>query len=1010
MGKRRLLPLYISACCLSVTALAVGVSMAFYVKNAKGDGSYGEIGLRSYFESGLGTSGQPYIITRPRHLYNLSRLQSLGVFAEKTYFKLGFESNDPSERLCYADDSSFEKVPYLDMGDSNYSHNPIYAIGSESVPFYGEFDGQGLEIKHLDVYADPEDAGLFGYTAHGSLVHDLYLDDITINTLGYTDAYSELYGDGTLDDGVRFDYDSDSDGTVDSSFNSSSSNTIFLPLSGTISEGVFSLDDPQTIPSVSAYTPNSSEYRYSSYISGNLVKEVDGIIQPDLEEISSFFQSKRTDSSQSFPINASTSASIYAYLIDSNGMEHTKVLLTLVFTFSLDSVYATSVKMETQVGNAHGNNIGLLIGHCDGTIRDCYVHDGSFNMNDGATITGVAHNSMENGSNLGLIGRVGNTVQNKSSQEAGAATGSGKDIGVLDFTTVYNDIIDEDSFASSDSDPVLAGGVSYEPKSSSDYTTKYITHLRKNLRDESEGGPQYVTLAKETVSFSGSQIISNSDLGVFTIATDTIVGNGSEASANLDKSVVRYEENTPNYLYYATGEYSAESGINFARYRDSFASDSPSAILLGHHLPDPMQTTVDSFKYREWAHNFYFRFALQPNYRSGSGNFYFQDVDMNSRGGNYLGKYFNFKLVDQSGQPISNDDNRCGVMLRDSSGLEIGGFYASFATPDLSHGSIIQNESYWPKMYYLGDQTSPTADRNPAANMVNFEIKTAYANVTVVAANIEPDKPSALGVYRIEDSDYIEKFSDHYIDNDFDDPDYAFFMPDDEHLAYYDYRVNAGVGEIGNYDSSGNFTVANSITSQSSMPKEDGFGTEYGYTSGDTRLFVHTFKLPQGHYCLGSATGDKRATGISQTDGESGSGFGAAKIYYVCAQGQDDGQLSFDDNAFTGNDVVENIDFLKAAKYSDLGVDNDPERCYVLLSNSDRSQFASTPSPSLIRFVYADAKFKVLTEDPSGVLRVVITNYGRTKDLTNVNISVADTDGTVLVEGTGDTVVYAYTS
>ena len=191
---------------VATIALSIGLTFALYEKDAKSNGSFGEISLRSYFECGSGRApktngpddpGDPYVITRPRHLYNLSRLQSLGVFNESKCFQLGLvglAGDTSGEPLCYLNDSANTTVPFLDMSASTYTYEPINAIGSEAVPFFGEFDGQGLEIKNLTVYADPEDAGLFGYTAHGSLVHDLFLSNVTINALGYTDGYANLYG------------------------------------------------------------------------------------------------------------------------------------------------------------------------------------------------------------------------------------------------------------------------------------------------------------------------------------------------------------------------------------------------------------------------------------------------------------------------------------------------------------------------------------------------------------------------------------------------------------------------------------------------------------------------------------------------------------------------------------------------------------------------------------------------------------------------------------------------
>ena len=142
----------VSALVAIAILLNISITFALFAKYANNNGSYGEISLRSYYECGDGlTPETAYTITRPRHLYNLSRLQGLGVYGEKRYFqlgKVGLGGDESGEPLCYADDSSGVLIPYLDMSNSDYSNNPINSIGSESLPFYGVFDGQNVEPPH----------------------------------------------------------------------------------------------------------------------------------------------------------------------------------------------------------------------------------------------------------------------------------------------------------------------------------------------------------------------------------------------------------------------------------------------------------------------------------------------------------------------------------------------------------------------------------------------------------------------------------------------------------------------------------------------------------------------------------------------------------------------------------------------------------------------------------------------------------------------------------------------
>ncbi|MCR4562067.1 MAG: hypothetical protein K5694_02545 [Bacilli bacterium] len=1013
---------------ISAGAIAITTTLSVYVKYASSNGSYGQVALRSYFETGAGTEENPYVITRPRHMYNLSRLQGLGVFGAKTYFQLGLEElngADPSAGpLCYLNDSSMTTVPFLDMSTSTYTNNPINAIGSESLPFYGEFDGQSLEIKNLNVYADPEDAGLFGYTAHGSLVHDLFLSNVTINTLGYTDDYVGLYGpSSTLANGVSYTYDPDtsvSDNEI--TFSKSVDNYGYMIFNAVSTEN-FTYDGEATIPQVTYSYPNNDGYKYKTLISGNLISESNGVITPNTDNIFSLFGDKRDLEGVEFPLQSSTSVSLIASVTDSHGLEHTKVLLTLSFLFTLESINSTAISMETTLGLGHSNNIGLVIGHCDGSLHDCYVYKGSFKMNDGENITGLAdtYNALENASSLGLIGLTGNTVNNLAALEADAATKTGKDIGVLDFTTVYNDVINSSSFSNSES---LNNGsaISYTPIS----TSKYLEYLR--YRYIESGGSQvkqYVTKEEDTVSFRGNKVISNKDLGVFTIATDSS-GNHVEADvySAIDKSLVSTEDVTAKdvddndryYLYYATGEYDANSGIAFSKYRDSFNSDSPSDFYLGHHLPSYDEISSDVFAYREWRQNYFFRFPLDA--QRAAKSFYFSDVDTSTPGGSFLSNYFYYKLIDQNGDPIPKNNAKSGVMLRNVYGKEITSLSASFATPNLSHYGD-QSRTY---MYCVESEEH----NNPAANMVNFEIKTAYANVTVVAGLVDTSKPAALGVYKIDDDSlYKGTAPARYIDKDFESPDYAFFMPTDDHLAYFDYKTtyygSLSTGHVGVYNNDGStFTeiTSSNNTIDATMPKTYSYGSEYGYTSGKTRLFAHTFKLPQGRYCLGSATGPG--------NGASGS-LGIAKIFYVCAQGQNDGQLEFIDNTYASNDVVRNVDFTKQERFTyDSGTGTtttnitlgdastydaddprlDNQRCYVMLTNSDRSLFAADTSD--ISFKYEDNIFKITTTDLSKMTHISVNNYGRTHSetlpgLVNTSISLFGA-----ASSTDDVITYTY--
>ncbi len=978
--NKGLLVFYISIISVLVTALTLSATTALYQKGAKGNGFYGEIALRSYFERGHGTVNDPYVITRPRHMYNLSRLQGLGVFDKKKYFQLGF---DPDENngvaMCYVGETN-TKVPYLDMSStySNYSTNPINAIGSEAIPFYGEFDGQNVEIRNLNVYASPEDAGLFGYTAHDSKVHNLFLSDIYINAMGYTDDYADLYAEtSAITSAFRYKYLSNDVNTPDPIyFNYNTETEKFLRYyieKDANDDFVYDEEASDSVPSISIIKDEDEYdgYQYISLLSGDLITfDNNGNVVPDIEHVVDFFNEKKNDLTNSFPLQASSSASIVVSKLDAFGIKHSKVVMAMQFDFTLDSESSTSISMNVHVANKHSNNIGLIIGHCDGTIQDCYVYNGGFKMN------GVAgNNKIANGSNMGLIGLVGNTVQNSLANESDSASKSGTAIGVLDFTNLYNDIIDENSFAGIGEEDT---NIQFVPRS----TTKYANYLRYE-KNQSTNEIEYFTQKKEVISLRGQQVLANTDLGVFTVVTDHATsGINEDKHFRNDKSTINKESQAINgnyYLYYTTGEYdkveATKGGYDFDDYKSSYSSDSQKALFMGHHLPSKEQITDESFAYRNLHQNYNFRFQLNPSERSSA--FYFADVDTDTIGGYYLAHYFNNRLVDRYNTPIAIGNGRCGVMLRDSRGNEVSQFASSFSNTDISSisGNVI---------YAFADSAGDYC----TSNSINFAINTEYANVTVVASSSSTSEGSAVGVYKMDNNEFAQDGQYMKFNQSYKDPDYAFFMPQNKRLAYFDYKVNSSThkGEVGTYVNN-TFTPLSDVVTEATIANQSGEFAAPG--SDQQRLFVHTFKLPQGRYCIQSPVGDSW-------------GGAPAKIYYVCAQGQNEGELEFDDNVFS-NDIVERVDFVKSRRFNDDGTPaitlTTPlsydasgsellnKRLYVLFVNSDRSTFDD--SENNIYFSYKKIenidKFFITTslpEDittatspPSGDVYMALTNY-----------------------------------
>gem|GEM_PF-1265844 len=982
-GKGKEIALISLATALALTT-AFSVTFALYQTSDSHNGSYGEVSLRSYYDSGDGTKGNPFVITRPRHFYNFSRLQNLGIYGnpdKKTYFQLGKKGLGGGDKYgVYVDDDRSETQSYLDMSGSGLGHEPIWAIGSETMPFYGEFDGKGLEIRDLTVFADPQDAGLFGYTAHGSYVHDLFLSDITIHTMGYTDSYSGLYGPGdeyTAGDGVYISYAKSDSTTLQFVENGSAADYIDYDATEFFAGEVESLTGYE--PSITIGGANGN-YEYKLIGSGDFVKKTGAnSFKADIAAVGKWFKQRinNVENPPAYPITYSSSVSLCATHTDEDAVDHSRVVGSIRLTFTLLTRGDNYIHMVATCGEPHSNNVGLVIGHCDGSLEDCYVHNGEFYLNDGDRLyksSGV-YNPLDYHSSSGLIGLVGDTVHNAAAGESGAGSVSGNSVGALDFTTIYDSIVTTSSFTD---------GTTYTPNPASEY----LQYLRKNNQQE------YVTKGRDVVSFRGRQVINNDDLGVFTVATDYFSsGYGGEASSRLGYSAIEKEDvsynGTDYYVYATTGEYVRHSNkvsqdiysVSYENYLRSLIEDNPrQRIYPGYHFPSAGEVASESFKQRELYQNYIVRFKLEPEYRSDHKTFYLSESDRSTPGGSFMAKYYRYKLVDEEGDPVEEGGENCGVMLRDyrlGHPSEIQRFAASFATQDLSSDALFA-------CLYNPDK------KHPAANTVNFEIKAEEANVTVVAGLTDLDKPAALGVYRYNyepDNPTAHTYSGAYneteldpyfgpnrpitITRDYNDPDYAFFMPTDDRLAYFDYVRGAVVddtflspeeaasrgieaedikGYYGNYvyQNSNYMFVPGDESSEATLPSILEPGTEYGYESTPTRktrLFLHTFKLPQGRYCLMSATGEGTKIGDAYP-------FGTAKIFYVCAQGQDKGQFSLRNTAF--DDVVSKIDFITGVPAAENLADPSLWRCYVNLLKEDkkRSHFLASPLSSRIKFAY----------------------------------------------------------
>ena len=199
----------------SITCVVIAFTYAKYFDSltndyANNEGLPGDIGLRSYFHTGTGTKQDPYVITRPIHYYNLTRLQNLGIFDLNTshagdstnssdhryYFQVGYDldnadkdSNVTTGLDVYASDASDAAVAtYLDMSGTTYASN-VLSVGNEGMPFYGVYNGSNILIKGLTIHSTPEDVGVFGYVASSGKVENALNTGNTSTIIYVSESY-----------------------------------------------------------------------------------------------------------------------------------------------------------------------------------------------------------------------------------------------------------------------------------------------------------------------------------------------------------------------------------------------------------------------------------------------------------------------------------------------------------------------------------------------------------------------------------------------------------------------------------------------------------------------------------------------------------------------------------------------------------------------------------------------------------------------------------------------------
>lgn len=862
--------------CLSFATLVVAQTYMLFVAQKEITGSSdkitGSVGLRQYFDSGSGSESDPYIITRPTHLYNLSRLQSLGAFPTTKYFQVGklMEDGDTAYKV-YKSDSSSNTQTTLDMTD----YRSLISIGSTSSPFFGIMDGKNIVIKGLTIDSEPEDIGVFGYISSGASVSNMVFSDLTVTDKGYSIYLSSLFSPTTSYDDVAGILTCD---TTDITTDGLS----FSSLSFTDLSKSFSLHVPSGLPTQLDTT--ISGVATSFPISYNIRTTNDGIFNYTTEGQDFSIDTSGTGSlynNVSFT-QATASVSIRFYVtanVTISNIRYAKIVSTFDMVLGHNGTEASGETFDMSVyrepdttyNYSHNTNIGFIAGHTDGGIHDSYVYNGKFVLNQSST-SDFVHQKAE--SENCLVGEVGINIDNKISPASNYE--SAGDTGIINFDSIYSNVRDKsvDSTGS-----MTEGSYTYYFFDQLDGNL-YDDYLRKKRAYNSSTSTYYyqcITDADKSIDFIGRQIIKEDDtysrgLGIFQLNTANADYDVTQNYANgLGDFAVTYDPSqTYSTFYYSTAELDATSngtvtpstyyGTN--KVTDWKPNSDVSSLSINTGTTLPLTSGVSSFD--SLANSSLFSspsFETNTNYlikstlSSSLSNYYFSNTSST-----FLKDYFTYKLKDKLGSSIASTSSDFGLMIKEKSGTTFAN-----TTNFSSYLKLTGNNGTIGTVSVTDGDTTVTVP----SKAIQFTINNDYgANITVLASS------EKIGSSTTNTSNYLCLYKEGSTDGY--RPDYAMYLPN----STVDDTDSSNMPYYFNYDE-----TTRNITSTKASLETNG--------SYIPRLYAHTFYIPQaGTYFLGTPTG-------------------TSYVYYIAVQGQNGkGNLGGRKTVYIGTDTIDNMDFL----------------------------------------------------------------------------------------------------
>lgn len=880
----------------------------------------GEVGLRAYFYRGDNYQGDgsleyPHEIVTPTHFYNLTRLQNLGVFPEKTYFRVGhvFQGHEEEGPKCLNGET---KVDVLDM-TSYCTSSPLLPIGNEGTPFYGSFDGSNIPIVGLRVAGNPEDIGVFGYTAYTSELSNIIFKNLEVTSNGYSKVddsnflYSEIiddifnnpsgFGTASLSFVDGSDVSHSLKTTLPYALADLSTVTEERVIDGETCNVVIGHFEP-SFPSIDI-NGQSVEFKIASS-TGVICEDGDtGNLIVNLDKLP-------IDFAAGTPITMNSNISLVAS-IKINGIKYARVIQSysvaitqqpvvesgpnvLSMTVKCDYVYDSE---NNPINLGHGYNVGYIVGHADGNVGNCYVYNGTLLFNkDDANLQQI-----DSRTEIGLIGKVGNNVTTDIDPTNSSSVKG--EIGVLNFSHIYELIREpfvagDNTFAgyfgTYDSSTGNFTGpkktfISYaqEPKTGDIYAPRsadastfdlYKEYLRtdtdathkhyitsagdfEDLTAETTIGKDYTipsgTLNKmmNSVDFTWNKVIcdgteegENRGLGVFKIVTPySSLANDSGLASAI------WRNDIGSFSIVKDFDEDAKTAIYFSTaecdWKNGGGWDGATGSITPINMNTlPSYTNTGSFNYpfsRDFNYLFKIDLENQARHFVVGSNMYNYMFNTDEP---FLINYLSSKLINRKGQPVVP-------------GTKGFGFKVQFSQDSLRPVEALScyMEIGQPKTNQLSRYTVNGEEHYYPPKSITFDIENPKgANVSIAGCDGD------ISIYKYNPDDNTEPVEELYTmrsrRNDSDGMGRAFTY---------------------SYDGSTSSTA-----------------TEVTPTGGNMRasnfLYGHIFTLPRGHYVIGSSV----RTGST-----------SAKLYYVCVQGQTNGDLGELEVATIGN-YVHDVDFL----------------------------------------------------------------------------------------------------